>query len=176
MLSQYIHVTGQKPRDIQIHGFSSGALDDPSPNLISDGLPVLEQKVTVHSALADAGYSSPSSSQNDIRIGSSGGSVISHSEQKNVHLSSQNYILKEFKSFLAAEWPVSGDQFCPNKLWVGSGFISGFDLTISLTEIKVSNLIIFIGIHQNSLKAIQGNTFSIHSWLLTRIKKEEKGK
>ncbi|CAA3031419.1 Hypothetical predicted protein [Olea europaea subsp. europaea] len=137
MLSQYIHVTGQKPRDIQIHGFSSGALDDPSPNLISDGLPVLEQKVTVHSALADAGYSSPSSSQNDIRIGSSGGSVISHSEQKNVHLSSQNYILKEFKSFLAAEWPVSGDQFCPNKLWVGSGFISGFDLTISLTEIKI---------------------------------------
>ncbi|KAL2499748.1 Protein of unknown function (DUF1162) [Abeliophyllum distichum] len=135
MLSQCIHVMGQKPRDIQIHGFSSGTLDDSSPDSISEGSSVLEQKDTANSVLADTSRSSPSTSQNDIYIGSAGGSVTR--EQKSVHLSFQNYILKEFKSSLAAEWPVSGDQICPNKLWVGNGSISGFDLTISLTEIKI---------------------------------------
>ncbi|KAI9166047.1 hypothetical protein LWI28_025262 [Acer negundo] len=44
-------------------------------------------------------------------------------------LSHQNYILRHFKAFVSAEKL--------ENYWVGSGFISGFDMTISLSELQM---------------------------------------
>lgn len=60
--------------------------------------------------------------------------------------SPQKYILKDLQCFVAIEKPVTRNHTnpsCPNDIWVGSGHISGFDVTISLHEINVSFLRIF---------------------------------
>ncbi|CAK9182115.1 unnamed protein product [Ilex paraguariensis] len=60
-----------------------------------------------------------------------------------LHLSPQNYILKELSAFVAVEQPMARDVISPmhiNQAWVGSGSISGFDITVSLPEIQVSHV------------------------------------
>lgn len=55
--------------------------------------------------------------------------------------SRQKYILKDLQYFLAIERPVTrncSNPPCSNDIWVGSGSISRFDVTISLHEINVS--------------------------------------
>ncbi|CAK9151536.1 unnamed protein product [Ilex paraguariensis] len=57
-----------------------------------------------------------------------------------LHLSPQNYILKELSAFVAVEQPMARDVISPmhiNQAWVGSGSISGFDITVSLPEIQM---------------------------------------
>jgi len=57
-----------------------------------------------------------------------------------IHQSSENYILKKLSCFISAEEPVPqdpSDTSKSNQPWVGSGSISGFDVTISLPEIQV---------------------------------------
>lgn len=54
--------------------------------------------------------------------------------------SRQKYILKDLQYFLAIERPVTGNCSnppCSSDIWVGSGSISRFDVTISLHEINV---------------------------------------
>lgn len=56
------------------------------------------------------------------------------------HQSSENYILKKLSCFISAEEPIPQEPSDNSKLnqpWVGSGSISGFDVTISLPEIQV---------------------------------------
>ncbi|KAJ0726865.1 putative vacuolar protein sorting-associated protein [Helianthus annuus] len=56
------------------------------------------------------------------------------------HQGSENYILKKLSCFLSAEEPVprdTSDTLKSNEPWVGSGSISGFDVTVSLPEIQM---------------------------------------
>lgn len=80
----------------------------------------------IHSVANDA-----SSSTSDSRIELS---------SEDSHQDSENYILRQLTCFIAAEEPVSRDSPDTSKStqpWVGSGSISGFDVTISLSEIQV---------------------------------------
>lgn len=52
----------------------------------------------------------------------------------------QNYILKQAGAVISVEKPLN-DSLCLNEVWVGSGSISCFDITISLSEIQVSKSI-----------------------------------
>ncbi|CAH1413272.1 unnamed protein product [Lactuca virosa] len=66
----------------------------------------------------------------------------SHIELSNEdsHQDSENYILRQLTCFIAAEEPVARDSADTSKStqpWVGSGSISGFDVTISLSEIQM---------------------------------------
>lgn len=51
--------------------------------------------------------------------------------------SHQNKILNHLFASISAEKPENGPML--NQVWVGSGSVSGFDLTISLSEIQVSD-------------------------------------
>ncbi|XP_023730135.1 uncharacterized protein LOC111877860 isoform X2 [Lactuca sativa] len=80
----------------------------------------------IHSVANDA-----SSSTSDSRIELS---------SEDSHQDSENYILRQLTCFIAAEEPVSRDSPDTSKStqpWVGSGSISGFDVTISLSEIQM---------------------------------------
>ncbi|KAH0971337.1 hypothetical protein GBA52_023493 [Prunus armeniaca] len=48
----------------------------------------------------------------------------------------QNYILKHAGAVISVEKPLN-DSLCLNEVWVGSGSISCFDITISLSEIQM---------------------------------------
>lgn len=65
------------------------------------------------------------------------------SDSSDSHQGSENYILKKLSCFMSAEEPVprhTSDTLKPNEPWVGSGSISGFDVTISLPEIEVRSI------------------------------------
>lgn len=55
------------------------------------------------------------------------------------HIIRQNYILNHLVAFISAEKPKDG-PLPLNQAWVGNGSISGFHLTISLSEIQVNDV------------------------------------
>ncbi|KAL3833397.1 hypothetical protein ACJIZ3_008133 [Penstemon smallii] len=60
--------------------------------------------------------------------------------QKDFYISPLNYILKDMQCCLEVEEPVTRAQInpaCSNSIWVGNGSISGLDMTLSLSEIKM---------------------------------------
>lgn len=57
----------------------------------------------------------------------------------------QNYVLKDLNIILVVEQPLKSSGNTPlqsNDFWVGSGSISGFDMTLSLHELQVRRSII----------------------------------
>ncbi|KAL8044377.1 hypothetical protein ABFX02_08G042900 [Erythranthe guttata] len=138
MLSQFMHGNlGQKDNDVRTP-FSAIMPDESFSSFISkDSSPSLQHKDFDHPDLADASSSSTSVSQ---RGGSHVGISMRNPGQKDLYISAQRYILKDLRCFLAVEGPVTRDRITPtysNNIWIGTGSISGFDVTISLCEIKM---------------------------------------
>ena len=57
-------------------------------------------------------------------------------------LSHQDYILKHLTSSLSIE-KAEVSPLVPEQVWVGRGSVSGFDMTISLSELQVRNSLYF---------------------------------
>ncbi|KAK6129038.1 hypothetical protein DH2020_037218 [Rehmannia glutinosa] len=136
VLSQFIHGDlGHKAKVTQ-SPFASMVHDDSISSFISkDSSPSTQHKDSIQPELADSGPST-SVSQRGSHVGIS----MSNSGQKHLYISPQKYILTDLRCFLAVEGPVTKAQITPaylNNIWVGSGSLSGFDMTISLYEIKM---------------------------------------
>ncbi|KAL0343600.1 UNVERIFIED_CONTAM: hypothetical protein Sangu_1247400 [Sesamum angustifolium] len=64
----------------------------------------------------------------------------SNPEHKIFYISPQRYIQKDLRCSVAVEGPLTREltnPACSNNIWIGSGSISGFDMTISLSDIKM---------------------------------------
>ncbi|KAK4416260.1 hypothetical protein Salat_2451500 [Sesamum alatum] len=111
--------------------------DDSLSNFMSkDSSPSLRHTHSVDSNLAGASGTSSLVSQSGSQVGTS----TSNPEHKIFYISPQRYIQKDLRCFVAVEGPVTREltnPACSNNIWVGSGSISGFDMTISLSEIKM---------------------------------------
>lgn len=142
MLSQIMHGDPVRKANDTRSLFSTVMLDDSLSSFTSqDPSPSLEHKDSIHPDIADASDSSTRDSQREV---SQVGISISNPGQKNLYISTQRYILKDLRCFLAVEEPVARDLITTaysNNFWVGSGSVSGFDVTISLCEIKVSDTV-----------------------------------
>lgn len=117
--------------------FSPIVSEDSSSNFNGeDSSSLLGNNEVILLGQADASGSSLPSSEKGFHIDSSMNGLRS----KNLHIS-QNSIVKDLKCFLAVEEPVTRDQtndgFFKDHIWDGNGSISGFDMTITLSEIKM---------------------------------------
>ncbi|XP_042974875.1 uncharacterized protein LOC122306512 isoform X1 [Carya illinoinensis] len=118
ILSQVLHDSLEK--QMQIPHFSSGTLS-------GDSAIGFQHKNEIHS-VNEASCSSDPVPQNEV--------LVKNCESKVFHSSHQNQILKQ----LCASMAVEKQDNVPlhlNQVWVGSGLVSGFDLTISLSEIQM---------------------------------------
>ncbi|KAI3665752.1 hypothetical protein L6452_44382 [Arctium lappa] len=117
--------TKHQSNEVQIPIMSSSTSSDPSFHLIPKDMQAAFGKTDeIHPVTTDA-----SSSTSDSRI-----------EGEDFHLGPEKYILKQLSCFIAAEEPVPKDPSDTSKSdqhWVGSGSISGFDVTISLPEMQM---------------------------------------
>lgn len=106
--------------------FSSITAGDSVPRFIQKGSAISPHyKDTIH---PDVDASPPSTS---VPIRSSHVDVLSR----------RKYILRELQYSLEVERPATRNRsnpLCSNDIWVGSGSVSQFDVTISLHEINVS--------------------------------------
>ncbi|XP_059638646.1 uncharacterized protein LOC132280907 isoform X2 [Cornus florida] len=123
----------QRTSETQSPHFSSASSSDLSPHIVR-GDPTVEYQHTdgIHPVLDHASCSSPPVSQDE--------SFGDNSIPQFLHFSHKNYILKQLGAFISVQIPVSGDEISPLRLnhdWVGSGSITGFDVTISLPEIQM---------------------------------------
>lgn len=103
---------------------SSITPDDPVPRFIQKGSSI-SPKDAIH---PDLDASPPSTS---VPIRSSHVDILSR----------KKYILKELQYSIEVERPATRSRSnppCSNDIWFGSGYISQFDVTISLHEINVS--------------------------------------
>ncbi|KAL0332240.1 UNVERIFIED_CONTAM: Vacuolar protein sorting-associated protein 13a [Sesamum calycinum] len=111
--------------------------DDSLSNFMSkDTSPSLHHTHSVDSNLAGASGTSTLVSQGGSQVGTS----MSNPEHKIFYISPQRYIQKDLRCFVAVEGPVTREltnPACSNNIWIGSGSISGFDMTISLSDIKM---------------------------------------
>ncbi|KAE9466916.1 hypothetical protein C3L33_01182, partial [Rhododendron williamsianum] len=131
ILSQILHENvEQQTNNIPIPHFSSLMLSDSSSQSLH-GDPTLAFELTdgIHSALNDASCSSPCFRQKEPVVDGSVSGVLD--------LSRQSYILKQLSASIAVEKPVQGESQVLNEVWVGTGSITGFDMTISLPEVKM---------------------------------------
>lgn len=76
------------------------------------------------------------------------------------NLSHWKYILKHLAAFISVERPMNG-PLSKYHAWAGNGSFSGFDITLSLSEMKVSN-----GSSMVFLFKISFNTKFLHNWVL----------
>lgn len=109
--------TKHQDSEVQIPLSSSSTSRDPSHLLPKDTQAALEQTHEIHSVATDGSSSSSDSSKGP-----------------------GNFILKKLSCLIAAEEPLPrdpSDTLKPNQPWVGSGSISGFDVTISLSELQM---------------------------------------
>ncbi|KAK9053203.1 hypothetical protein SSX86_029835 [Deinandra increscens subsp. villosa] len=118
ILSRVLQISNEHQNsEVQIPLMSSGTSSDPSFYLIpKDTQTALWQTDEIQTVATDARSSSDS------------------------HQGSENYILKKLSCFISAEEPVPQDPpdtLKSNQPWVGSGSISGFDVTVSLSEIQM---------------------------------------
>ncbi|XP_073156297.1 uncharacterized protein [Henckelia pumila] len=116
--------------------FSPIVSEDSSSNFNGkDSSSLLGNKEANQSGQADASGSSLPRYAKGFHIDTS----MSSLQRKNLHFS-QNSIVKDLKCFLAAGRPVTNDQINHaflNDVWVGNASVSGFDMTITLSEIKM---------------------------------------
>lgn len=127
----------QQSSEIQISQFSSVMSSKlSSPGIAGDPTIAFQHMDGIHSAVDDASSSSPSISTTGSYMDKTG-SQVSYSNP-------QNYILRQLGASFALEKPLPRDDISHllfNQHWFGGGSISGFDMTISLREIQVSNII-----------------------------------
>ncbi|KAL0450266.1 UNVERIFIED_CONTAM: hypothetical protein Slati_1583000 [Sesamum latifolium] len=111
--------------------------DDSLSNFMSkDSSPSLHHTHSVDSNLAGASGTSTLVSQRGSQVSTS----MSNPEHKIFYISPQRYIQKDLRCFVAVEGLVTREltnPACSNNIWIGSGSISGFDMTISLSDIKM---------------------------------------
>lgn len=112
--------------------------DDSLPRFMgTDHLPFPQRKDPILLDSIDASATSSSISRNLSHVDIS----ISDPGQENLYIGSQKYILKDLQCLVAVEGPMTRGQIspaCSNYIWAGSGSILGFDMTVSLCEIKVN--------------------------------------
>ncbi|XP_024975003.1 uncharacterized protein LOC112513098 isoform X9 [Cynara cardunculus var. scolymus] len=113
--------------EVQIPIMSSSTSSDPSFHLIPKDMEATHGNTDeIHPVTTDA-----SSSTSDSRI---------ELRSQDSHQGPANYILKQLSCFIAVEEPVPkdpSDTLKSDQHWVGSGSISGFDVTISLSEMQM---------------------------------------
>ncbi|KAI7740515.1 hypothetical protein M8C21_024427 [Ambrosia artemisiifolia] len=119
ILSRVIQESNKhKNSEVQIPLMSSSTSSDPSSYFVTkDMQAAMWQADEIQSVATDARSSSSDS-----------------------HQGSESYILKKLSCFISAEEPVprdTSDTSKSNESWVGSGSISGFDVTVSLSEIQM---------------------------------------
>ena len=136
ILSQTLHeIVEQQTNEIQIPHFSPiMPINSSSHSVHGDPAVAFQHTDEIHSVLDEESFS---------RRVSRNESAVDNSEARVLHLSRQNYILKQLGASIAVENPVQGEEVRPellNQGWVGSGSITGFDMTISLSEIQVRHI------------------------------------
>ena len=119
--------------EIRIPHFSSVTSDNMSTHLLS-GDPASLQHRDVIIPISDPSCSRDSDSLNGLSAETCAPEVSNFCYQK--------YILEHLSAFISAQKPLNG-PLCLNQAWVGSGSISGFDITISLSVLEVSSSIVF---------------------------------
>lgn len=134
ILSQTLQkVVKQESSEIQIPHFSSFLSRVPSSHSVpEDPAVALQNADSSNSVIDDASCSSPHVSLNE--------SFVDTMIPELLHLSRQNYILKRLGVFVTVERPMlkEGDgSHSVDQGWIGSGAISGLDMTISLQEIQM---------------------------------------
>ncbi|KAK9285530.1 hypothetical protein L1049_024725 [Liquidambar formosana] len=129
ILSQILHESEEN--EVQIPHFSSVKSNDLSSDFVSgDSTVAFLHRDANWSVFDDASCSSGPISQKEAF----GNNCVSQLSR----LSHQSYILKQLRAIISAEKSVPGSENSPlflNHVWVGSGSVSGFDMTISLSEI-----------------------------------------
>ncbi|KAL6993675.1 hypothetical protein U1Q18_011787 [Sarracenia purpurea var. burkii] len=123
----------QQTVEIQIPHFSPLVSSNSSSQSLHGDPTVAFQHIDgVHLVREDESCSSPRVSGKEP--------VVDNSVSGVLHLSRQKYILKQLGASIAVEKPVQGEGIRPQLLdpvWVGSGCITGFDMTFSLSEIQM---------------------------------------
>uniref|UniRef100_A0A803MCN6 Vacuolar protein sorting-associated protein 13 VPS13 adaptor binding domain-containing protein n=1 Tax=Chenopodium quinoa TaxID=63459 RepID=A0A803MCN6_CHEQI len=141
---------GKSVENIQMPHFSSVGLSHDSSwfNHDDSTVPVPDGEET--SLLSkDASFSSPLASTKSSFANDSASQVVESSE------SSGNHILERLATSISAEKPISGDNIGPNcstQGWIGKGYVTGLNLTISLSEIQMLLTTV------ESLSEISGNS------------------
>lgn len=131
-ISQSSSYVSNHPSSLTVIGNTTKAIaEDPTIPITGGPTTAFQQMRGIHSALNEAGSSGHSISLIESHTDATRSKVAS--------LSPQNCILKHLSASLAFE------KFMPQDIskqyWVGGGSLSGFEMTISLQEIQVSNLI-----------------------------------
>jgi len=139
ILSQTLNgIVEQRMNEIQIPHFSSPILIDSSSRSVH-GDPTVEfqHRDGIHSVSDNLSSSGPHPLRKE--------SPVDKSESRLLHVSRQNYILKQLVASVAVEKPLLDKQARPqflDQVWIGGCSITGLELTISLPEIEVSHFFI----------------------------------
>ncbi|XP_071913295.1 uncharacterized protein [Coffea arabica] len=141
ILSQFLHEAAEhQATEIQVPHFSAVACDDISSSImLGDPLVIEEHENTGQSVTHDSSFMSTSAFQHEP-FADNLPDLCDNTGSKNLHSSPQSYILKELCAVIAVEWPVKRDGTGPlyiNQLWVGKGSISGFDMVLSLSQLRM---------------------------------------
>lgn len=132
-ISQSSSDVSNHPSSLTVIGNTTEAIaEDPTIPITGGPTTAFQQMRGIPSALDEAGSSGNSISPIE--------SYTDSTRSKVSGLSPQNCILKHLSASLALEKFMSRD-IRNQQYWVGGGSISGFEMTISLQEIQVSNLI-----------------------------------
>lgn len=141
ILSQFLENLEQETKEIQIPHFSSILHNDSSFSSVhGDRSVTVDHRDLIEPVVDDS--SSKSDPQNKLYADRVKDSFENGAGSKNLNSSPQNYILKELCASIVVECAAARygtDPLCSNKVWVGNGSISGFDMTVSLTEIQVKS-------------------------------------
>ncbi|XP_052203810.1 uncharacterized protein LOC127809144 isoform X3 [Diospyros lotus] len=134
ILSQTLNgIVEQRMNEIQIPHFSSPILIDSSSHTVH-GDPTVEfqHRDGIHLVSDNLSSSGPHPLRKE--------SPVDKSESRVLHVSRQNYILKQLVASVAVEKPLLGEQARPqflDQVWIGGCSITGLELTISLPEIEM---------------------------------------
>ncbi|XP_021758394.1 uncharacterized protein LOC110723347 isoform X1 [Chenopodium quinoa] len=126
---------GKSVKNIQMPHFSSVGLSRDSSWFNHEDSTVLVPDGEETSLLSkDASFSSALASMKSSIANDSASQVIQSSETYG------NHILERLATSISAEKPISGDNSGPNcstQGWIGKGYVTGLNLTISLSEIQM---------------------------------------
>lgn len=152
ILSQLLHIsTEQQSKEMRTPFFSSFASNDQSSIILHDDTLVSPNHLgEVNSITNEASSSSPPELGNQHHADDSRKPWGGTSSDISV-ATPQYYVLKDLNVILVVEQPLESSgctSLESNDFWVGSGSISGFDMTLSLREIQI---ILFAG---ESLSAV----------------------
>ncbi|MCD7448865.1 hypothetical protein HAX54_046959 [Datura stramonium] len=152
ILSQLLHIsTEQQSQVTGTPSFSSFVPNDQSSIIVHDDMLVTPNHLSdLNSITNEASSSSPPELGNQCHAGDSRKHWGCTSSQISL-ATPQNYVLKDLNVILVVEQPLKSSGSIPlqsNDFWVGTGSISGFDMTLSLRELQI---ILFAG---ESLSAI----------------------